>query len=141
MSDEQYQLRDDLLQKIGFQCYADYLASDLWRGIRNRFLSRHPSCAVCSKRACQVHHAKYTLATLNGKDDRWLISVCRGCHLASEVDESGRKRSWIDSQKEMLRLLRTAPGYKPKKPSRNPLSKRARNRKRWAERRQTGRRQ
>ena len=112
----EYDTRDNLLFQLGFSNYRDYLASEIWKAIRVKTLRKYPSCAVCGRKAVQVHHVKYTLDVLSGKSDKWLLSVCRTCHERSEVDSLGNKRSWIDSQKTMLSLMQKHTRENKRKP-------------------------
>lgn len=86
-----YWVRNEALRKIGFPDYPSYLASELWRKIREYILRREPKCRFCPDRATQVHHHYYHLEVLLGEDDRYLIPVCRGCHEYGEVLPGGGK--------------------------------------------------
>jgi hypothetical protein len=98
-----YEVRSESLKQLGFESYADYLKSDLWRGIRQRVLDRDENhCWCCPKKARQVHHKSYALAVMEGKDLEPLISICRGCHKHIEFKDEGGK---VGLQKANLRAI------------------------------------
>ena len=89
-----YKRRSKNLSSIGFKSYPEYLNSKLWKAIRSKVLKNtHFKCDVCRGKATQVHHRSYSVATLLGKEPRWLIPICGECHVDSEFDESGGKRT------------------------------------------------
>jgi hypothetical protein len=79
-----YRERNRNIRAMGFKDYADYLKSDLWKGIRARVLSERPFCKGCGKDATQVHHSAYRKKDLEGRDLRRLHSTCGGCHFKAE---------------------------------------------------------
>lgn len=88
-----YSKRSEILKKIGFNSYSEYLESKLWKSIRVRvFLEKGKRCQFCSKRANQVHHSKYTTDNLSGASLKYLHPICRNCHENAEVDKDGFKR-------------------------------------------------
>jgi len=84
-----YGWRDQNLKTLGFADYPTYLASSLWKNIRHRAISAHPTCFRCGKRAQQVHHASYDPETLSGKTLAALIPCCAKCHRAAEKQARG----------------------------------------------------
>jgi hypothetical protein len=99
-----YAARDRELRRLGFGSYRDYLASDLWKGIRQRILARHPRCFLCGDTAEQVHHGSYKRAALTGKDLRTLFSLCRACHESIEFRPSdGAKLNLGQAMSRMMR--------------------------------------
>lgn len=68
------------LAALGFESYAEYLASALWE--HNRLRVRGPrQCWVCgSKDDINVHHRTY--ASLGDEKPRHLLRLCRSCHHA-----------------------------------------------------------
>lgn len=81
-----YQQRNALLREMGYPTYADYLASDLWQTIRRRVLAAHRyNCGLCSGRAVQVHHIRYTREAILGQGITHFVPVCRSCHERHEV--------------------------------------------------------
>jgi hypothetical protein len=86
----EYQERNEILRQIGFASYADYLASDLWDGIRYRVLvAARRTCCACGGEASQVHHSRYTEGNLRGRNREDLHAVCRTCHEKAELDSGG----------------------------------------------------
>jgi hypothetical protein len=76
-----YDQRDEILREIGFASYAEYLASDLWKSIYGRVMTRtRRVCMRCGRGARHVHHTKYTRENLLGHDRRTLWPVCTRCH-------------------------------------------------------------
>lgn len=88
---EAYTERARNLLRLGFQTYADYLASELWMRIRSRVLAAQYLCTGCNRRAAQVHHGSYDLHVLDGSNDRHLYPICRECHEAIEFNAAGEK--------------------------------------------------
>lgn len=76
----EYGKRARILEGLGFDSYADYLASDLWKSIRGRVLARSRQCRVCRRRASHVHHERYTRAVLLGETLQFLVPLCGRCH-------------------------------------------------------------
>lgn len=102
-----YAARSILLKEIGFDSYKEYLQSDLWKDIRFRvFMTKGTDCHLCKEPASQVHHVRYTKATLIGKKLKHLLPICGGCHYKIEftrsekltVKQSGKKLNWISRQ-------------------------------------------
>lgn len=88
-----YEQRSECLKRLGFASYGDYLKSSLWRRIRSKVLARDwYRCRLCGKTASQVHHSRYDLAALSGRDLSRLAAVCPGCHKRIERDGAGHKR-------------------------------------------------
>jgi len=78
---EEWRLRrlaNRLARELGFWCYKDYLASELWQDIRSRLLPAE--CRRCGGPANQVHHKKYTLENMSGESLKGLMPVCQPCH-------------------------------------------------------------
>ncbi len=89
-----YQQRNNNLKSLGYESYAAYLESDLWKSIRKRVLKRDRHiCFGCGKTACQVHHRNYEIDVLQGKSLGPLVSICHGCHESIELDRFGNKIS------------------------------------------------
>lgn len=78
--------RGDVLYRLGFRSYQEYLHSDLWRSIRKRVRERDGNlCRACGSHAECVHHSRYDLETMRGTDLSGLHCLCGRCH-----DESHR---------------------------------------------------
>ena len=88
-----YADRKAFLAEIGFTSYRSYLASPLWKGIRDAVLAERPFCEFCGKRATQVHHSSYWPAVLRGEAPKALHPACASCHKAGEFSKNGWKRS------------------------------------------------
>ena len=82
-----YAKRDRVLWKLGYNSYAEYLASPLWKAIRARVLAASPECSACPRKATQVHHQRYTEPVLRGQLDHCLSPVCGSCHKKAEFGE------------------------------------------------------
>jgi 5-methylcytosine-specific restriction endonuclease McrA len=91
-----YSRRNAVLAEMGYSSYRAYLASDLWKSIRERVLERDGGmCRMCLKRkARSVHHITYHEDTLRGETLDQLVSVCGGCHVVSEFDRKGEKLTY-----------------------------------------------
>jgi hypothetical protein len=79
-------------RELGFNSYDDYLASPLWRGIRQRVYDlRGRVCLKCKKRpGTQIHHTDYELETMRGERIDTLEPICGECH-QREHGLDGRK--------------------------------------------------
>lgn len=77
---------------MGYENYAKYLESPLWRRIRALVLRDGRVCAGgCGRMATQVHHGDYSRETLEGHNLTDLYPVCSGCHFRIEFTGAGRK--------------------------------------------------
>ena len=103
----EYQLRNELLQQLGYTNYQEYLASDLWESIRQTVLDRDKNkCWCCQSFAYQVHHKSYSKSVLLGKNKRQLISVCTVCHKRAETTQSGVKVRLSVANARLVRFRR-----------------------------------
>ncbi len=72
--------------------YADYLASDHWKLVRDKRLQMdNYRCWCCDKKATQVHHITYDRVGREPMSD--VISVCKTCHSAIHQIEKTEKVS------------------------------------------------
>lgn len=107
--------RPDLrvLKAAGFDSYAAYLRSDLWRENKRRFFrSRWPTrnvegkfcCARCqATEGLQVHHRTYK--TLTREHINHLIILCGTCHTAvHEKHRSGKNNGLWYATKSLVKL-------------------------------------
>ena len=109
----EYEERDATLRKLGYANYAEYLASSLWRKIRERVLTDNDrQCVVCGERAEHVHHTSYAKQVLTGQDISSLLPLCPTCHEIGEFDSCGRKRP-LHRANDYLGYVRT---FIPKQP-------------------------
>lgn len=68
------------LRELGFASYEEYLHSDLWRSVRNNFLTttKNYQCFVCGDTFRVLHHTDYR--NLGQEKQRDLIPLCDICH-------------------------------------------------------------
>lgn len=110
----QYSQRNKKLQAMGYANYREYLASDLWRSIRSRIMTRDKAiCRMCKAKATEVHHLRYTQRVLEGRSDKHLLALCRSCHEAAEF-RGEEKVSPSESRLRVLEALGKSPRKKPK---------------------------
>lgn len=98
-----YRIRDKRLAKMGFKNYHEYLASDLWKSIRQSVLARDRyKCRCCGERATAAHHRFYSEDDLRHRTGQ-IVSICDACHQAIEFD-NGRKLSvgYVDQRFQRL---------------------------------------
>ena len=100
-----YSIRNEVLKKIGFMSYAEYLESQLWKVIREAKLAVDPGCEICGVPAQAIHHISYKYSALVGKNRRALVSICNDCHNKIEFTEGGKKRGFKRGLKIARRLL------------------------------------
>lgn len=99
--------RAKTLYYLGFTSYKAYLRSALWKWIRGKvFKQKGHTCALCDRRATQVHHRSYDRLTLKGIILDFLEPICSGCHRKIEVTPTGRKRKRRAVDQMFLRLKR-----------------------------------
>lgn len=69
------------LRRLGFESYADYLASPLWARIRAAVMKKAGgACVDCGEKATQAHHERYTFENLRGERTDGIVALCRDCH-------------------------------------------------------------
>jgi len=67
------------LKAIGFSNYSDYLASEHWLEIRQRYDVRSKRCAGCDRPAICIHHVTYR--NLGNEDlESDFLPLCFKCH-------------------------------------------------------------
>lgn len=105
-SGRSYQSRAWFLKKLGFGSYSDYLASELWRGIRERvFEIKGHSCYCCGRYATQAHHTRYHENDLLGNTLRFIHPICATCHREVEFDD-GAKATLLKAKQRFKRKRR-----------------------------------
>lgn len=105
-SGKSYQSRAWFLKKLGFRSYGDYLASDLWKQVRERvFEIKGRECFLCGKPATQAHHSRYHEADLVGRKLKYIHPVCGKCHEEIEF-RRGKKATLIQAKKAFNRKRR-----------------------------------
>lgn len=93
-----YQQRQEVLKKLGFSSYKDYLESHLWKRIRRAaFRLLGSRCSLCGGTANVIHHMTYDELVLLGKDISQLLPLCYICHNKLEIKSDGSKRSLLGS--------------------------------------------
>jgi hypothetical protein len=95
----EYCVRDAVLKRIGFNSYAEYLKSDLWKSIRRQVIKQSPDCFRCGKNAEHVHHRSYSFDVMIGRKNNELVSTCSICHRNAEYDELGKKKTLSEANK------------------------------------------
>lgn len=86
-----YASRNQFLRELGFRCYAEYLRSSLWRTIRDEvYRLKGRDCFLCGAPATAVHHNRYHMDDLCGKQMRHVNPICGKCHREIEFN-SGEK--------------------------------------------------
>lgn len=102
---EHYGGRNEILARMGFSTYRDYLASRLYRSIRERaFREYGHACEVCGLYANQLHHSDYDEDTLKGLNISGLVPLCEFHHEFIEITRSGKKRTLKDANR-LLEIL------------------------------------
>lgn len=97
--------RREFLKRLGFETYQDYLKSNLWVAIRRKVLELHKGlCVACGRKAEQVHHIRYDMATLSGQDLSGLCPLCEADHMFIEW-KCGRKVSLKEANMRLTGLL------------------------------------
>jgi hypothetical protein len=97
--------RARILREMGFASYTDYLASNLWKGIRGKMLAEHPVCGCCnSDPATCVHHHNYDRGTLKGLVTHELVTLCDACHKAIEFDRGVKRVNMMAIYTEFQKL-------------------------------------
>lgn len=110
MSFAAYAERNRLLRELGFESYAAYLESTLWKLIKSRLLKGN--CVICREPGQVLHHISYSRDTLLGRDSRMLKVLCHACHTRIEVTPEGSKRSLGSANRELFRLAKLPPRKK-----------------------------
>ena len=105
-----YAGRNSTLLEMGFPSYNDYLASDLWTGIRNTvWQGKGRQCYLCAGVANVLHHISYGRETLKGEDVHNIVPICNSCHYLVEYNYKGHKRPLANAQNVYRKLLRKSP--------------------------------
>jgi len=107
-----YASRNRNVKRLGYATYAEYLRSDLWFLIRARvFAAKGRKCVACGLRANQVHHNRYHLNDLSGKNIKFLVPVCGACHERAEFD--GEKKLTVRKAMKKLNHLKNTTAKPP----------------------------
>jgi 5-methylcytosine-specific restriction endonuclease McrA len=88
--------RDEILKSLGFNLYAEYLKSDMWKKIRSKvYALKGHVCCCCGKPSKHIHHTSYSIKTLTGDTDALIASahpVCAKCHKSVHFKPDGTFR-------------------------------------------------
>lgn len=91
-----YAKRARALKRIGFASYADYLASDLWKKVREIIFRLKGKICRCGRPATQLHHQHYAKCDLTGKRTKHIHPICGNCHTDIEFAMDGTKLDLIE---------------------------------------------
>lgn len=88
-----YVARNQLIARMGFPKYEDYLASPLWKSIRARvYAEKGRTCLRCElARATQIHHTSYDETTMRGEVLDCLIPICEDCQTRASNEHDKHK--------------------------------------------------
>lgn len=87
-----YSSRNRFLMELGFTSYRQYLESDLWKEVKAEVFKRKGRyCLLCGCPASEVHHNRYHKNDLDGSKIKFLIPICRGCHLSLEFSGDDKR--------------------------------------------------
>jgi len=93
-------------KKLGYDNYQEHLDSPLWARIRKRvFVKYGGKCAVCKKKAQQVHHRSYALKVMKGDDIEPLIALCIKHHHEIEFITVGKKKGQKRKKGKVNKIL------------------------------------
>ena len=112
-------------KKLGYDNYQEYLDSPLWARIRKRvFVKYGGKCAVCKKKAQQVHHRSYALKVMKGSDIEPLIALCTKHHHEIEFITVGKKKGQKRKKGKVNKILdRLLKNETKKKKNKKPKQK------------------
>ena len=103
MSQNQY----ELAKQLGYSSYQAYLKSDLWQQIRVFvFNNIGRECIYCFDKATQIHHWRYNINCMRGKQEallRDLVPICAKCHKAVHFNGQTKKYRHMGAATNRLR--------------------------------------
>ena len=83
----------DILLKLGYHSYAQYLKSSLWQHITKLVKKRfNYKCMLCGKPSTCVHHTTYYQEVMAGNSIESLAALCENCHTDIHFFPNGKKR-------------------------------------------------
>ena len=86
--------------------YESYLRTTLWIAIRDWVVeSQSGQCAVCNRKAAEVHHHDYDESTMLGERSNGLVGLCARCHGLVEFDEDRKKRVSLLEKRDAFETL------------------------------------
>ena len=83
------------LKAIGFSNYSDYLASEHWQEVRQKYDVQSKRCAGCDRQAFCIHHVTYV--NLGNEDlEGDFLPLCFDCHerVHELLKESKKSVEW-----------------------------------------------
>jgi hypothetical protein len=100
------------MRKLGYPVtasYADYLASDHWKGLRRRYHASPatPDTCACGKPGRSLHHKTYIRLGAERLSD--LELVCDDCHDERHPDKPRRQSKKATGQKSGYRRVKPDP--------------------------------
>lgn len=102
----EYEKRNEILKKLGYASYAEYLRGPRWRRIKDQVHKRDKNrCRVCGEPSQDVHHLQYDEDTLKGVTLANLIALCGVCHNLCESDPTIGKTTLAQANKRLQTLL------------------------------------
>ncbi len=98
---------EEIVTKLGFGCYADYLASGFWKKKKAQYREadskQHPKhCLHCNNPLYVLHHLEYSRLGKEQLDD--LMPLCDQCH--TKLHELMSLYSWVSTRSKALDLLK-----------------------------------
>ena len=107
-----------LSQRIGYDSYRDYLASDFWKKRRLKYSKSHPRrCFACNCRGfLHLHHISYERLGRELDDD--IIWLCEECH--RNVHKIAKKKKTLRGCHLLLKKRNKNKVYRKRKPPQNP---------------------
>jgi len=100
-----YEQRNAVLRSMGYESYASYLLSPLWKRIRAKLIKVCAVC-VCGQPATEFHHRTYKRRYMEGrgKIHKFIIPVCRKCHGSIEFEGSEKlSLGWANAKLDAIR--------------------------------------
>jgi rRNA maturation protein Nop10 len=99
-----YKSRRKVLKRLGFKSYQAYLASPLWRSVREQvYALKGDRCTICGSPATELHHNRYHRKDLLGLTLDNIHPLCRECHEEIEFD-NGHKSTLDQAAKAFAEL-------------------------------------
>lgn len=92
---------EEILNKMGFKNYQQYLTSSKWEQIRQEvFKYKSDKCSYCKKLAECIHHTRYDEDTMMGRSFKNLIPLCNKCH--KKIEFTNGKKNSLDRANYLL---------------------------------------
>lgn len=102
-----YSSRNANLRRLGFATYKEYLASHLWKKLRQRVFSvKGKKCYLCGSGATELHHNRYHTNDLTGARLKYINPICRQCH--ESIEFKGDDKCTVSQAKRAFNKQRRA---------------------------------